>query len=173
VATFPWIAWQHSCGLGGRIPWNTHGADVAFNVFRHDQLFDEFGAPVFNVGALAQTESGLKQWENLVKVNAMDELGQCDFDDDGRDDAFLATGQTWWYSSGGDRPWVYLHTAPQRRDEVTLRDVTGDGRCDVIADDIVYPGGRPCRSWGCVAVLSDTALEGRVMRPPTPRQVRP
>jgi predicted ATPase len=23
VATFPWIAWQHSCGLGGRIPWNT------------------------------------------------------------------------------------------------------------------------------------------------------
>ena len=24
MATFPWIAWQHSRGLGGRNPWNTH-----------------------------------------------------------------------------------------------------------------------------------------------------
>src|SRR6266702_1547539 len=23
VATFPWTGWQLSCGLGGRIPWNT------------------------------------------------------------------------------------------------------------------------------------------------------
>ena len=28
VATFPWIAWQHSSGLGGRNPWNTQTEDL-------------------------------------------------------------------------------------------------------------------------------------------------
>jgi hypothetical protein len=28
-------------------------------------------------------------------------FSQCDFDGDGIDDLFLATGETWWYSSSG------------------------------------------------------------------------
>jgi hypothetical protein len=28
VATFPWTGWQHSCGLGGRNPWNTQVAQA-------------------------------------------------------------------------------------------------------------------------------------------------
>ena len=27
------------------------------------------------------------------------------------DDLFLATGQTWWFRSGGDRHWIYLNTS--------------------------------------------------------------
>jgi hypothetical protein len=72
----------------------------------------------------------------------MNELGTCDFDGDGLNDLFLATGQTWWYSSGGDTPWIYLNTSKKRRAEVTLGFFNADNTCDVWVDGTIYPGGR-------------------------------
>jgi len=125
-------------------------ANVAHNVFAHDALWTTIRTSCGHIqcndiiiGALSQTERGLDQWGNIIGVRSWEEQGYCDLDGDGREDAFLATGQTWWYSSGTDGPWVYLHTSPKRRHQVTLGDVTGDGQCDVVADGIVYPGGRP------------------------------
>jgi hypothetical protein len=117
-------------------------ADVAQNVFKHRSLFDTLG-PVntFIVGALSQTESGLTEWDNQVDVDESDEYGRCDFDADGILDDFFATGATWWFNSGGDRHWVYLNTSTRRLAELTLGDVTGDGRCDVVAGGVVSSGG--------------------------------
>ena len=92
---------------------------------------------------MEQTRSGLFASDNLVGVNDKNELGSCDFDGDGLNDFFLVTGQTWWYSSGGDKPWVYLNTSKKRRAEVTLGLFDGDNRCDVLVDGIIFPGGMP------------------------------
>jgi hypothetical protein len=112
-------------------------ADVAHNVFRHGSLWSS----TLNDGALDQTESGLVEWDNLTDVDESDNLGQCDFDGDGVNDKFFATGQTWWYSSAGTSHWVYLNTSTRRRSQVTLGDVNQDGKCDVSADGMVSSGG--------------------------------
>ena len=144
------------------------GMFVESNVFAHDILrrddfdvLDGLSATGCTLGVLAacadvrddvdfliataveQTKTGLFTSDNLVGVNGMNELGTCDFDGDGLNDTFMATGATWWFSSGGDRPWVYLNTSTKRRAEVTLGQFDGDNRCDVLADGIIYPGGKP------------------------------
>ena len=81
--------------------------------------------------------------DNLYGIDASTDLGSCDFDGDGLTDTFMATGATWWFSSGGDRPWVYLNTSTKRRADITLGQFDGDTRCDVLADGIIYPGGKP------------------------------
>jgi hypothetical protein len=118
--------------LRGTPQLSPNGAFVISNVFVHGSLGD----------AVEQTESGLFTSGNLVGVNGMNELGTCDFDGDGLNDSFLATGQTWWYSSGGDKPWVYLNTSLKRRSQVTLGFFNGDNICDVWVDGTIYPGGR-------------------------------
>ena len=113
-------------------------ADVAHNVFAHTSLFGSYGSTTV---ALRQTESGLNESDNLVNVDESGEYGHCDFDADGIDDDFFATGATWWFNSGGDRHWVYLNTSTKRLSELTLGDVNGDNRCDVVSGGVVSSGG--------------------------------
>jgi hypothetical protein len=110
-----------------------YGAFVLSNVFAHGDLDD----------AVQQTESGLyvDRGTNPTGVNGTARYGTCDFDGDGTDDRFLATGQTWWYSSRGTGHWAYLNTSPKRLAQVTLGDVDGDRRCDVAADGLISSGG--------------------------------
>jgi len=115
---------------------------VSHNVFAHDDIDDAVGSSVDSLDPFLTEASEPILSDNLVGVNAMNELGSCDFDGDGINDSFLATGQTWWYASGGDKPWVYLHTSTKRRAEVSLGFFDGDNICDVLADGIIYPGGR-------------------------------
>ena len=70
---------------------------------------------------------------NTVGVDTFGRYGVCDFDGDGRDDLFLPTGASWWYSSGGRMHWTFLATRTERLHQVGLGDFTGDGRCDVFA----------------------------------------
>jgi hypothetical protein len=53
----------------------------------------------------------------------------------------MATGAGWWYRSGGKMPWAYLNTSTKRLAELQLGHFDGDGRCDVLAGGVVYPGG--------------------------------
>ena len=71
--------------------------------------------------------------DNVFGADTYGQYGVCDIDGDGKDDLFLATGSSWWYSSAGKMHWVYLKEATERLDQVGLGDFDGDGRCDVFA----------------------------------------
>jgi hypothetical protein len=70
---------------------------------------------------------------NRAGLDSYGQYGVCDFNGDGRDDLFLPTGVTWWYSSAGKMNWVYLNAASEMLGQVALGDFDGDGRCDVFA----------------------------------------
>jgi hypothetical protein len=108
-------------------------ADLASNSFRHE--LGVTGPP------WVQNETGLYDWDNRLSLNWFGTYGQCDFDADGINDQFFATGATWWFNSAGNHHWVYLNTSRKLLYEVTLTYVDTDPRCDVIVDGIVFSGG--------------------------------
>jgi FG-GAP-like repeat/Right handed beta helix region len=116
-------------------------ADVAHNVFKHRAIWDRITPYEITPGALAQTESGLKQWDNKVDVDESDNYVLCDFDADGVNDRFFATGASWWYSSGGTGHWVYLNTSTKKLSALTLGYFDDDGKCDVKAGSTISSGG--------------------------------
>jgi hypothetical protein len=107
------------------------GAVVTSNVFSHALLR----------WAVQWTEEGVFTDENRLAIDGSDRYGTCDFDGDGRDDSFMATGQTWWYASRTSGPWTYLNTSQRLLGELALADVNGDGRCDVLTDGMISSGG--------------------------------
>ncbi|MCW5852368.1 MAG: VCBS repeat-containing protein [Anaerolineae bacterium] len=58
-------------------------------------------------------------------------LGVGDFDGDGVQDLFLATGTAWYYAPGGKAEWRYLNAQTDRLDTLLFGDFDGDGRTDV------------------------------------------
>ena len=105
------------------------GIEIVENVFPHEGLEDDWGDDAINL----QTDERIAMAGNVINVDTYGHYGVCDFDGDGTDDLWLATGQTWWYASGGQRHWVYLKEATERLYQVGLWDFDGDGRCDVFA----------------------------------------
>jgi hypothetical protein len=90
-----------------------------------------------------------------------------DFDGDGADDVFLATGAAWYYSSGGQAEWRYLNRMPEVTSNLLLGDFDGDGRTDVLTIhgsnggniDVSWAGVSPWQTINVVAwPLSDLAV---------------
>jgi hypothetical protein len=107
-------------------------AIVEGNVFTHSQ---EWGG-CFDDAALVQTEGrNLYAANNTFGAGALRDMIspiRCDFDGDGVRDFFYATGASWWYvGNDGYGNWVHLKTSTKRLGELVLRDVNGDGFCDV------------------------------------------
>ena len=69
-----------------------------------------------------------------------------DFDGDGKDDLFMATGSGWYYSPAGNAEWRFLSAKTETLGSLLLGDFDGDGRTDVFTqiDDkwMVSWGGR-------------------------------
>lgn len=103
---------------------------IAENVFPHEGLENDWGDDAINLQTKEKVDIAPG---NVIEVDTFGEYRVCDFDGDGRDDLFLATGVTWWYASGGQMHWTYLKEATERGHEVGLGDFDGDGRCDVFA----------------------------------------
>src|SRR5262249_10763395 len=59
---------------------------------------------------------------------------QCDFDGDGIDDLFLATGASWWFSSSGKFHWTFLNTSTKQLKDLRFGYFDDDDRCDVITE---------------------------------------
>ena len=76
-------------------------------------------------------------------------LGVGDFDGDGAEDLFLATGNTWFYSPGGQREWRYLNSAHDSIGQLLLGDFDGDGRTDVVG----LRDGHVVVSWGGISAF--------------------
>ncbi|TDR42014.1 hypothetical protein DFR29_10970 [Tahibacter aquaticus] len=100
------------------------------NVFAHDDEDDAIAQNGWNYQSAVTTP--LIRQDNRFGVDTFARYGVCDFDGDGADDLFLATGANWWWSSGGKMQWTYLKAARERLDQVGLGDFDGDGKCDVV-----------------------------------------
>jgi hypothetical protein len=76
--------------------------------------------------------------------NPTTKLGVGDFDGDGADDLFLATGAGWYYSPSGKAEWRLLSAKTDTLDQLLFGDFDGDGRTDVVT----IQNGRLMVSWG-------------------------
>jgi hypothetical protein len=70
-----------------------------------------------------------------------------DFDGDGVDDLFLATGAGWYYSPGGKAEWRFLSARTDTIQNLLFGDFDGDGRTDVLGQN----GNNLMVSWGGVS----------------------
>jgi hypothetical protein len=71
-------------------------------------------------------------------------LGVGDFDGDGKDDLFLATGAGWFYAPGANAEWRFLSSKTETVNNLLFGDFDGDGRTDVF----MQVGANWMVSWG-------------------------
>ena len=93
--------------------------------------------------------------------NPTGHFGVGDFDGDGADDLFLATGAAWYYSPAGKAEWRFLSAKTDTIDRVLFGDFDGDGRTDVIA----VHGSQFVISWGGISdweVLNPFSARGAI-----------
>src|SRR5262249_30354815 len=106
-------------------------ADISENVFPHDHLggWDDYAIKLY-------TEKNVEIGPgNIVKTDTYGKYySQCDFDGDGIDDLFLATGATWWFSSSGKFHWTFFNTSPTQLKDLRFGYFDDDDRCDVITE---------------------------------------
>jgi len=79
--------------------------------------------------------------------NPTKNLGVGDFDGDGSDDLFLATGAGWYYAPKGQAEWRFLSSKTENLDRLLLGDFDGDGRTDVFT----LQGQNWMISWGGIS----------------------
>jgi Right handed beta helix region len=80
-------------------PTSKEGMVVKHNVFAHEDRYGGILSGVVSPGAMVQEERGLHDSDNIFGLNTFNERKECDFDGDGINDPFIATGVTFWYSS--------------------------------------------------------------------------
>jgi hypothetical protein len=80
-------------------------------------------------------------------ANPTNQLAVGDFDGDGEQDLFLATGQAWYYSPRGISEWRLLNKRPEKIGQLLFGDFDGDGRTDVFT----VQGRNWMVSWGGVS----------------------
>jgi len=122
-------------------------AEIARNTFlgQNRPNFDLRGNPTYpctfhdNVSLLPYNDAirnqsgagGLIVTNNRFNVsNPTGRLGVGDFDGDGIQDLFLATGAAWYYAPAG-KEWRYLNAQTDGIDNLLFGDFDGDGRTDV------------------------------------------
>jgi hypothetical protein len=118
------------------------GAYITENVFPHDTLARCCGLDALindaifsNAAILLNTAENVTWSDNITKTDTFGEYySQCDFDGDGIDDLFLATGTTWWYSSSGKFHWTFLNTSSKRIKDLRFGYFDDDDRCDVLTE---------------------------------------
>ncbi|HEY5756145.1 MAG TPA: hypothetical protein VIU34_09985, partial [Steroidobacter sp.] len=115
------------------------------NAFPHEGLEDDWGDDAIHVDDDDDLDVIELGPNNRIDFDPYGRYGVCDFDGDGVDDLFLATGQTWWFSSAGEFQWTYLATRRERLDQVRLGYFDNDQRCDVLTqsgpDWVISSGG--------------------------------
>ena len=76
--------------------------------------------------------------------NPTNRLGVGDFDGDGLDDLFLATGAAWYYAPEGKAQWQFLNAQTDKIGDLLFGDFDADGRTDVFTQH----GDKWDVSWG-------------------------
>jgi hypothetical protein len=130
-----------------------HDSDIRQNVFlqnQHDAL-DYKPSPIdFSINSVlpASLVMNIQDVPNQFEHdNPTNRLAVGDFDGDGVEDLFLATGAAWYYAPAGAAEWRYLNDKTAPLDLLRFGDFDGDGRTDVVGvneGDILV-------SWGGVS----------------------
>lgn len=107
---------------------------IGDNVFPHEGLEDDWGDDAIALYNRHDLDVIHLLPGNVINYDSYGRYGVCDFDGDGIDDLFLATGKTWWFSSFGEFPWSYLTERTERLDQVRLGYFDDDLRCDVLTE---------------------------------------
>jgi hypothetical protein len=124
-------AFQYRKGNAIKIRGLPGSAYIGNNIFPHPGLENDWGDDAVYLHTSRNVTLGPG---NIIEFDSFGKYDVCDFDGDGVDDLFLATGATWWFSSAGEFHWTYLTEAADRLDQVRLGYVDDDARCDVIAE---------------------------------------
>ena len=127
------------------------GTPCDFVEFRNNvSLQEQWDALSLDVGIFG---SGSVTWvippepEQFELPNPTNQLGVGDFDGDGVQDMFIATGTAWYYSPHAVAEWRLINDNPDRLETLRFGDFDGDGRTDVLGKnglDLVV-------SWGGVS----------------------
>jgi len=110
------------------------GIEISNNVFPHHGLEKDWGADaVFlqyrqDIGAIKLGPN------NQLDTQTFGQYGVCDFDGDGIDDLFLATGVSWWFSGMGEFPWRFLALRNERLSQLRFGYFDADKKCDVVTE---------------------------------------
>jgi hypothetical protein len=110
------------------------GVEIRDNVFPHHGLEKDWGADAVALQFredLAVIKLGPN---NRLDTQTYGKYGVCDFDGDGIDDLFLATGVSWWVSGMGEFPWRFLALRNERLDQVRFGYFDADNKCDVLTE---------------------------------------
>jgi hypothetical protein len=97
-------------------------------------------------------------------ANPTTRLGVGDFDGDGFDDLFIATGTAWYFAPRGTAEWRLLRAETTTNDKFLFGDFDGDGRADVFtqrgSDWLVSWGG--ISDWEKIASHPEPMSEYRI-----------
>jgi len=93
----------------------------------------------------------LKISSKFSAANPTSRLAVGDFDGDGKDDLFMATGSAWYYSPSGNAEWRFLSVKSVPITSLLFGDFDGDGRTDVVTNMTTSAGPTWMVSWGGVS----------------------
>jgi hypothetical protein len=123
-------------------------AHQAIRLWNMDATSDGDGFYVFVSTPSLQIQNNQFEDSSPSYSDPTTQLGVGDFDGDGVQDVFLATGAAWYYSPGGKPEWRYLNGGKTDRIGTLLfGDFDGDGRTDVVGMN----GNYLMVSWGGVS----------------------
>jgi hypothetical protein len=118
---------------------------IGDNIFAHPGLEDDAGADAIHLIDRDDLDVIELLPRNVINYETYGRYGVCDFDGDGVDDLFLATGKTWWFSSFGEFPWSFLSPRTERLNDIRLGYIDDDKKCDVVTQSgrnwVVASGG--------------------------------
>lgn len=145
------------------------GALITGNVFAHERLKNVYGFKfaydvAINPAISLNTEEHVLEENNVTDSDSFGDFGVCDFDGDGIDDLFQATGATWWYSSLGEYQWAFLSMRREKRADLRFGYFDNDARCDVLISAngrwLISSGGRG--DWTDIGATDGASLDATV-----------
>lgn len=127
------------------------GAEISGNIFAVQRLLNVYHTigpydAMINPAIALNRDDNVTVTNNATEVDSYGQYGVCDFDADGVDDLFQATGVTWWYSASGKFPWTYLNLRTERVNQLQMGEFDATQGCDVLVEQdggwVLFSGGR-------------------------------
>ena len=131
--------------LGHRVNFDLRGTPTQMAEF-HDNVL--VGAKTYTIVNRGNPDKLDVRDNQFLAPNPTKRLGVGDFDGDGAQDLFLATGAAWYYAPAGRAEWRFLNTQADKIDTLLFGDFDADGRTDVFTQ---HDGSRWDVSWGAAS----------------------